>query len=58
MAVIKAQGLYDAVDPDYDPDDGDQYEKELFQEKQHFVYSVLVTSLQTERGGERVGQRI
>ena len=29
MAVIKAQGLYDVVDPDYDPDDGDQYEKDL-----------------------------
>ena len=49
MAVIKAQGLYDVVDPDYDPDDADQYEKELFQEKQYFVYYVLVTSLQTER---------
>ena len=54
VAVIKAQGLYDVVDPDYDPDDGDQYEKELFQEKQHFVYSVMVTSLQTERGRELV----
>ena len=54
MAVIKAQGLYDVVDPDYDPDDGDQYKKELFQEKQYFVYSVLVTSLQTERGRELV----
>ena len=49
MAVIKAQGLYDAVDPDYDPDDGDQYKRNLFQEKQYFVYSILVTSLQTER---------
>ena len=48
MAVIKAQGLYDVVDPDYDPDDGDQYKRELFQEKQYFVYSVLVTSLGEE----------
>ena len=54
MAVIKAQGLYDVADPDYDHDDGDQYDKELFQEKQFFVYSVLVASLQTERGRELV----
>ena len=54
MVVIKAQGLYDVVDPDYDPDDGDQYKREPFQEKQYFVYSVLVTSLQTERGRELV----
>ena len=31
------------------PDDGDQYEQQLFQEKQSFVYSVLVTSLQTDK---------
>ena len=30
VAVIKAQGPYDVADPDYDPDDGDQYDKELF----------------------------
>ena len=54
MAVIKAQGLYDVADPDYDPDDGDQYDKELFKEEQIFVYSVLVTSLQTEKGTELV----
>ena len=29
MAVIKVQGLYDVVDPDYDPDDGDQCKREL-----------------------------
>ena len=50
LAVIKAQGLYDVADPDYDPHDCDQYDKELFKEKQFFVYSVLVTSLQTEKG--------
>ena len=54
LAIIKAQGFYDVGDPDYDPDDGDQYDKELFKEKQFFVYSVLVTSLQTEKGRELV----
>ena len=33
---------------------GDIYEKELFKGKQPFVYSVLVTSLQTEKGRELV----
>ena len=54
LAVIKAQGLYDVAVPDYDPDDGDEYDKELFKENQFFVYSVLVTSLQTEKGRELV----
>ena len=53
-ATIKAQGLYDVADPDFDPDDGDQYNKQLFEEKQSFVYSVLVTSLQTDKGREWV----
>ena len=34
----QTQGLYDVADPDYDPDDGDYYEQELFPEKQSFVY--------------------
>ena len=42
------------ADPDHDPESGDIYEKELFQGKQSFVYSVLVTSLQTEKGRELV----
>ena len=54
LAIIKAQGLYDIDDPDYDPDNGDYYEQELFQEKQSFVYSVLVTSFQTDKGRESV----
>ena len=54
LAIIKAQGLYDVANPDFEPDDGDQYAQELFQEKQSFVYSVLVTSLQTEKGRELV----
>ena len=33
---------------------GDIYEQELFKGKQSFVYSVLVTSLQTEKGRELV----
>ena len=54
LANLKAQGLYDVADPDHDPESGDIYEQELFQGKQSFVYSVLVTSLQTERGRELV----
>ena len=42
------------ADPDFDPDDGDYYEQDLFQEKQFYVYSVLVTSLQTDKGRELV----
>ena len=54
LANLKAQGLYDVADPDHDPESGDIYEQELFQGKQVFVYSVLVTSLQTEKGRELV----
>ena len=54
LANLKAQGLYDVADPDHDPESGDIYEKELFKRKQSFVYSVLVTSLQKERGRELV----
>ena len=54
MANLKAQGLYDVADPDHDPGSGDIYEQELFKGKQSFVYSVLVTSLQTEKGRELV----
>ena len=54
LANLKAQGLYDVADPDHDPESGDIYEQELFQGKQSFVYSVLGTSLQTEKGRELV----
>ena len=54
LANLKAQGLYDVADPDHDPENGDTYDKELFKGKQSCVYSVLVTSLQTERGRESV----
>ena len=54
LANLKAQGLYDVADPDHDAENGDTYEKELFKRKQSFVYSVQVTSLQTEKGRELV----
>ena len=54
LATIKAQGLHDVADPDFDPGDGDQYDQQLCQEKQSFVFSVLVTSLQTDKGRELV----
>ena len=54
FANLKAQGLYDVADPDHDPESGDIYEQELFKGQQSFVYSVLVTSLQTEKGRELV----
>ena len=54
LANLKAHGLYDVADPDHDPENGDIYEKELFKGKQSLVYSVLVTSLQTEKGRELV----
>ena len=54
MEIIKAQGLYDVADPDFDPDNGDQYDKQLFEEKESYVHSVLVTSLQTDKGRELV----
>ena len=54
LANLKAQGLYDVADPHHDPESGDIYEQELFKGKQSFVYSVLVTSLQTEKGRELV----
>ena len=49
LSIIKAQGLYDVANPDFEPDDVDQYAQELFREKQSFVYSVLVTSLRQKR---------
>ena len=52
LANLKAQGLYDVAGPDHDPEIGDIYEKELSKGKQSFVYSVLVASLQTEKGRE------
>ena len=42
------------TDSDFDPYDGDQYEVQLFLDKQSFVYSVLVTFLQTYKRRELV----
>ena len=55
MATIKAEGLYDVGDPDFDTNDGDQYDKQLFIEN-IFVYYVLVTSLQKDKGRELVNE--
>ena len=54
LANLKAQGLYDVADPNHDPENDDTYEKERFKGKLSFVYSVLVTSLQIEKGRELV----
>ena len=54
MATIKAQGFDDVAHPDFDPYDGDQYDQQVFQGKQSFVYSVLDTSLQTDKGRDLV----
>ena len=54
MANLKAQGLNEVADPDHDPKSGDIYEQDLFKGIQSFVYCVLVTSLQTEKGRELV----
>ena len=54
LATIRARELYDVADADFVPGDGDYYEQEIFQEKQFFVFSVLVTSLQTDKGTEMV----
>ena len=56
MAVIKAQGLHDVVDPDYDPDGGDQCKRELFQENN--ILFILYCLLPSRQKGKRVGQRI
>ena len=50
LAIIKAQGLYDVPDPDYDPDDGDYYEQELFQEKQSFLILFWLLLFRQTRG--------
>ena len=54
LATIQAQGHYDVIDSDFNPCDGDQYDQQLFEEKQSFIYSVFVTSLQTDKGRELV----
>ncbi|KAL7565948.1 hypothetical protein ACA910_008406 [Epithemia clementina (nom. ined.)] len=49
-AVADAQGLGDLLDPDFQPDHSDEYAVALFHEQQKFLYSVLLTNLQTDEG--------
>ena len=53
LAIIKAQGCYDVADPDFDPEDGDQYDKQHFEGK---ILCVICTgySLHTDKGRELV----
>ena len=46
-ATAKAQGLNTLVDPNFTPG-SDEYEQQLFQEQQEFLYSVLISSLKTD----------
>ena len=46
-ATAKAQGLSSLMDPNFTPG-SDEYEQQLFQEQQDFLYSVLISSLKTE----------
>ena len=46
-ATSKAQGLNTLMDPNFTPG-SDEYEQQLFQEQQDFLYSVLISSLKTE----------
>ena len=45
-ATAKAQGLNTLMDPNFTPG-SDEYEQQLFQEQQDFLYSVLISSLKT-----------
>ena len=46
-ATPKAQGLNTLKDPNFTPG-SDEYEQQLFQEQQDFLYSVLIPSLKTD----------
>ena len=46
-ATAKAQGLTTLMDPNFTPG-SDEYEQQLFQEQQDFLYSVLISSLKTD----------
>ena len=45
--TAKAQGLSSLMDPNFTPG-SDEYEQQLFQEQQDFLYSVLISSLKTD----------
>ena len=46
-ATAKAKGLSTLMDPNFTPR-SDEYEQQLFQEQQDFLYSVLISSLKTD----------
>ena len=46
-ATAKAQGLNTLMDPNFTPG-SDEYEQQIFQEQQDFLYSVLISSLKTD----------
>ena len=46
-ATAKAQGLNTLMDPNFTPG-SDEYEQQLIQEQQDFLYSVLISSLKTD----------
>ena len=46
-ATAKAQGLNSLMDPNFTPG-SDEYEQQLFQDQQEFLYSVLISSLKTD----------
>ena len=46
-ATAKAQGLNSLRDPNFTPG-SDEYEQQLFQDQQDFLYSVLISSLKTD----------
>ena len=46
-ATAKAQGLNTLMDPNFTPG-SDEYEQQLFQEQQDFLYSVMISSLKTD----------
>ena len=46
-ATAKAQGLNSLMDPNFTPG-SDEYEQQLFQDQQDFLYSVLIFSLKTD----------
>ena len=46
-ATAKAQGLNSLMDPNFTPG-SDEYEQQLFEEQQDFLYSVLISSLKND----------
>ena len=46
-ATAEAQGLNSLMDPNFTPG-SDEYEQQLFQDQQDFLYSVLISSLKTD----------